>query len=113
MLTEVEEKLRQNVDGKKTIGRELVVSKTHNDEKNGKNAEAHQLDSLSADSINSRDGNPVSRNSTSEHNNDVTNSGVVQVLVDVVGILGRVTNDLENGTVVQRKTIKGHVESEP
>lgn len=85
---------------------------TYNEE-NSKNEEAAKLDSLAAKGINSSDGDPVARDSTSKDDNDVADSGVVQELVDVVGILGGVSDDLENGTVVQTETIKGHIKTEP
>lgn len=91
----------------------MLVSETHDDEENGQDSKTAQLNSLAADSINSSNRDPVSRNSTGKNDNDVADSGVVQELVDIVGILGRVPNDLENGTVIQRETIKGHIEAEP
>jgi hypothetical protein len=85
---------------------------TYNEE-NSKNAEAAKLNSLATEGINSSDGNPVARDSTSKDDDDVADSGVVQELVDVVGILGGVADDLEDSAVVQAKTIKGHIKTEP
>lgn len=85
---------------------------TYNEE-NSKNTEATKLNSLATKGINGSDGNPVARDSTSKDNDDVADSGVVQELVDVVGILGGVTDDLEDSTVVQAEAIKGHIKTEP
>lgn len=112
-LTEVEEELGEDVNSKETVGGKVLVRETHDDEENGQDAETTKLDSLATDGIDGSDGNPVSGNGTSKDNNDVTDGSVVEVLVDVGGILGRVANDLENGTVVQGETVKGHIEAEP
>lgn len=112
-LTKVEEELGEDVDGKEAVGGKFLVRETHDDEENGQDAETTKLDSLAANGIDGSDRNPVSGNGTSKDDDDVTHGSVVEVLVDVGGILGRVANDLENGTVVQRETIKGHIEGEP
>lgn len=112
-LTKVEEELGNDIDGKEAVGAQLVVGETHNDEENGQDSEATKLNGLTAQSINGSNRNPVSRDGTSEDNDDVTNSSVVQVLVDVADVLGRVANDVQDGTVVQRETIKGDIKAEP
>lgn len=113
LLTKVEEELGDNVDSKEAVGAQLVVGETHNNEEDGQDSEATKLDGLTAQSINGSNGNPVSRDGTSEDNDNVTNSGVVQVLVDGGGVLGRVANDVQDGTVVEGETIKGDIEAEP
>lgn len=113
MLTEVEEELSKNINSKETVGGNVLVGETHDNEKDSKDDETHELNSLSANSINCGDGNPVSGDGTTENNDDVTNSSVVEVLVDVVGVLSRVANNAENGSVVQRETIEGHIKRKP
>ena len=120
--------MNKDVDCQKTVGRDVVVSKSHNlnvlvqliplteptyNEKNSQDDKATKLNSLSPKSINSRNRNPITRNGTCKYNDDVSNSGIVQKLINVVGILGRITNNLENSTVVQRKTIERNIKTEP
>lgn len=85
---------------------------THNEE-NSEDDEATKLDGLTTKGINSSDGNPVARSSSSKDNDDVADSRMVQELVDVVSILGGVANDLEDSSVIQTEAIKGHIETEP
>lgn len=113
LLTKVEEELSDDVDSKEAVGAQLVVGETHDDEEDGQDSEATKLDGLTAQSINGSDRNPVSRDGTSEDNDNVTNGGVVQVLVDGGGVLGRVANDAQNGAVVEGETIKGYIKAEP
>lgn len=83
------------------------------DEKNSQDDKSTKLNRLSSKSIDSCNRNPISWHSTSEYNDDISNSGVVQKLINIVGILGRITNNFENSTVIQRKTIEGHIKTEP
>lgn len=83
------------------MGGDVVVRKTHDNKQYGQNGETAQLNGLASNRINSGDRHPVAWYRTSKNNNDVTDGGVVQVLVHVVGVLGRVTNDAKNGRIVQ------------
>ena len=86
--SEVEEELGENVDGQQSVGGELVVRKTHDDEENGKDGETTQLDGLAADCVDGRYGDPVTGDGTGEHNDQVTNGRVVEVLVSRGGASG-------------------------
>jgi hypothetical protein len=85
---------------------------TYNEE-NSQDNKTTKLDRLSSKSINSRNRNPVAWNSTCEDNDDISNGGVVEVLIDIVCILCRVSNDFEDSSVVQRETVESNIETEP
>lgn len=114
-LTKVEEELSKDVNSQQAVGRDVVVSKTHDDEQNGEDDEATELDSFAAKGVDGGDRDPVSRHSTSQNNNQVTNGGIVQELVHVGDGLaaGGETNSLENLSVVQRQTIESDIEAKP
>lgn len=81
--TEVEKKLRQDVDGQQAVLAKLVVGETHDNEENSENAEAHELDGLAANGVHSGHSHPVAWNSTSKDDDQVADGGVVQVLISV------------------------------
>lgn len=94
--TEVEEELSQDIDSQQAVLSKLVVGEAHDDEKNSEDSEAHQLDRLAADGVNSRHGHPVARNSASQDNNEVANGSVVEVFVGGLGARRRVTDGGED-----------------
>lgn len=114
-LTKVEEELSKDINSQQAVGRDVVVSKTHDDEQNGEDDEATKLDSFAAKGVDGGDRDPVPWHSTSQNNNQVTNSGIVQELVHVGDGLaaGGETNGLENLSVVQRETVESDIEAEP
>ena len=59
--------------------------------------EAHHLDRLAAHLIHKGHREPISRDSASQRDNQVPEGGVVEKLVDVGVLLGRVPNRAENG----------------
>lgn len=112
-LTEVEEELRKNVNGQQPIRRNMEVRKPHNHEQHRQNHKPTQLDRLPPNRINRRNTNPIPRHRTTQHDDHVPDSRIVQKLIHIVGVLARVPNDLQNRAVVQAHTIEGHVETEP
>lgn len=69
------------------------------------------MDRFAANSIDSRDSNPVTGDGTSANQDQVTDRNVVEDLVDRVAL--GVTNRLQDGCVVETDTIEGNVEEEP
>lgn len=57
--TEVEEELDDNIDTEHSVSAHVVEVETPDDEEDGKHAETHELNRLSADGINSGDGDPI------------------------------------------------------
>ena len=55
--------------------------------------------------------NPVSRNGTSADNDQITDCGIVEHLIDVG--TARVSNRLKDDCVVQTKTIESNIKKEP
>lgn len=109
--SEVEEELAENVKSEKTIRGELVEGEANSEEESSQNCETHQLDWLSADGIDSEDGDPITRNSTGTNQDQVTDSIIAELLVDL-GTLG-VSDSLQNNGVVEAQTIKGHIKEQP
>lgn len=109
--TEVEEELGKNVAGKETVRSDDVVPESHDTEDDGKEDETHQLNWLTSNSVDERNGDPVTRNGASADNDDVTDSSVVEDLVDVVST--RVANSGKNDSVVERDTVESNIEKEP
>lgn len=110
---EVEEKLREHIDGQQTVLSELVVSEAHDDEENSENSKASKLNGLTADGVNSGDGNPVARDGTGHDDDEISDGCVVQIFVDVLVVARRVSNSLQNGGIVQGQTIVSNIEEEP
>lgn len=103
----VEKQLNQDVKSQLTVGCDLVVGKSPDDEKDGKHGEADQLKWFTANGINGSDSEPVSRNGTSANQDTVTGSEIVQLVVDVG--TSTISDSLKNGRRVQTKTIKGNL----
>jgi len=109
--TEVEEELGKDVAGKETVSSNDVVTETHDTEDDGEDGETHQLNWLTTDSVDKSDGDPVTWNGTSADNDNVTDSGVVEDLVDVSST--RVADSLKNDSVVEGDTVESNIEEEP
>lgn len=91
----------------------MVVGKTHDDEENGQDSKASQLKGLATDGIDSGHREPVTRDGSSEHDDQVAHGGVVEVLVSRRSSIGRVANSAKDGGVVKRKAIVRNVEEAP
>ncbi|EEQ40781.1 conserved hypothetical protein [Clavispora lusitaniae ATCC 42720] len=109
--TEVSEELRQNVQGQLTVVTKLLVGETKDNENDSQDDETTQSNWLSADGINGSNGEPVTRQRTGTNQNQVTNSSVVQTLVDVLG--RGVTDSLQDNSSVQTQTVVGNIQKEP
>lgn len=83
MLTKVEEELRKNVQRKQRLAVELVIREADDAENDCEDAETHELDRLTADGVDSGYSNPVTWNSTSACDYQVSDSLVVEDLVDI------------------------------
>ena len=89
---------------------------THGDEKDGKDAETHELDGLAAPGIDEEEGNPISRNKAGNRENKVSDTNVVESLVDVErGTCGSRTATEVNGSqddrAIETEAIKGDLET--
>ncbi len=60
----------------------MLEGETPDDEENGEHGESHQLNRFAANSIDSRNRHPVTRNGTSADENSVTGSEMVQLMVN-------------------------------
>lgn len=99
--TEVEEELRHDIDRQQTVLSEFVVAEAHGDEEDGEDDETAELDGLTADSIDSRNCDPVARNGTSKNDDQVADGRVVENFVGVLGVRRRVADRGQDGSVVQ------------
>jgi hypothetical protein len=83
MLTEVEEELRKNIQRKQRFAVELVKRKADDAENDCEDAETRELDRLTADGVDSGYSSPVTWNSTSACDYQVSDCLVVEDLVDI------------------------------
>lgn len=104
---EVEEELGNDVETQKTVVglEERIVGEANDDEENGQDDEAHQLDGLTANGINGGHGHPVAGNGTSTDEDQVTNGIATEGLVD--GSTTTPADSAEDDGVVQAKTVEG------
>jgi hypothetical protein len=114
-LTKVEEELGKDVNSQQAVGGQVEVGETHDSEQDGQDDETAELDGLAANGVNGSNRDPVSRDGTGQNDNQVTNGGVVEELVDVADGLaaGGETNDLENLSIVQGETVESDIQAEP
>ena len=95
-------------------GGEFVVSETHDNEEHGEDDEAHKLDWLTAPTVNEEEGSPVTGDETGDDEDEVTDSDVVEILVNGKGtshVLARSaeTNCGKNDGGVQSETVEGNL----
>jgi hypothetical protein len=81
--SEVEEELAKNVESKKTVWWEFLPSKSDNTEEDSEDEETTELDGLTSNSIDSSNSDPVTRNGTSNDENNVTNCVLVENFINV------------------------------
>lgn len=86
----------------------LVISEAHDDEKDGKDNEAHHLDWFTAPAINEEEGSPVTGDETGHNEDEVANGDIAQVLVDSE----RASNVLAGSTVTDGGENDGRVQTE-
>ena len=87
--TKVLEEVGQTVKEDESLGsrlacNKLIVPETHADEKDGEHDETHELDGLSSPTVDEDEGNPVSRDETSDGKDQVAKGDVPQVVIDFV-----------------------------
>ena len=85
--TEVLEEVGQAVEEDKGLAsspgfKKFTIPETHADEKDGEYDEAHKLDRLSSPTVDKDEGDPVSRDETSDGQDHVANADVPQVGID-------------------------------
>ena len=83
MLTKVEEELRKNIQRKQSLAIELVKRKADDAENDCEDAETHELDRLTADGVDSGYSKPVTWDSTSARDYQVSDGLVIEDLVDI------------------------------
>jgi hypothetical protein len=103
----VEEKLNEDVDAQHAVGAEVLEGESPDDEQDGQEDEANELQGLAADSVKGSDREPVTRDGTSADENAVTGSKVKELMVD--GKTVSVTDGLEDSGGIQAKTVKRDV----
>lgn len=84
--TEVEKELRHNVETQETVVRllQLVIAKANCDENDSKNCKSDELNWLATQSINGRNGDPITGNGTSADQNQISDGIAVKYLVDIL-----------------------------
>ena len=78
---EVEEELRDDVEGEQAFRAQLVVGKADDTEEDGEHGEAHVLDGLAPDGVDGRDRHPISGNRPGADDDDVADGGIVELEV--------------------------------
>ena len=76
---EVEEELRDDVEGEEALGADLVVREADDAEEDGQHREAHVLDGFAPDGVDRRDRDPVARDGACADDDDVADGGVVEL----------------------------------
>jgi len=84
---EILEEIRQAIQEHKrllgTITRgELIISKAHDDEEDGEDDEAHELDGFAAPGVDEEEGDPVPWDETCGGEDEISDTDVVQIVVD-------------------------------
>ena len=103
--TKVEEEVGQTEAGGQTGSADDVKAEADDAEEHCQEDESDQLNWLAADGVNSGDRDPVSRYSTREHQDDVTDSYVLVVLVHVVAT--SVADLSQNRSSVKTDAVEG------
>ena len=116
---EVLEEVREAVEERERLGAgrrrgELVVPEAHDDEEDGEHDEAHELDGLAAPAVDEEEGHPVTGDETGDDEDEVTDSDIVEILVNGKGtshVLARSaeTNCGKNDGGVQSETVEGNL----
>ena len=109
--SEVEEELAEHVECEQAVFGQVVVCEADDDEEDGQDGEAHQLDGFPADGVDGGDGDPVAGDGAGADDDQVANGRVAEDAVDVV-TLG-VADCAQNNGVIETKTVEGNIEEEP
>ena len=93
---------------------ELVVTETEDTEEDGERDETHELDGLAAPGVNEEEGCPVAGDETGDDDDEVTDGGVPEVLVDgsgtSKGLVGSTETDgVEDDGVVKTETVESNL----
>ena len=87
------------------------LTEAHDAEHDCQNDKSTELNWFAANSIDSCDRDPVTRDSTSANEDQVTDGDVVEDLVDAVAL--GVTNRLQDSCVIETDTVESNVKEEP
>lgn len=109
--SEVEEELSEYVKCKQSTVAEVIEGEANYDEEDSEDDETHQLDGLSANGVNQGDSNPVTRNRAGANQDQVTNRGISENMVDIAAT--SITDGGKNGGVVKTETVECDVKEEP
>jgi hypothetical protein len=105
--TPVEEKLDEDVDGQHAVGLDVIVGESPDDEQNGQEDEADELQGLAADCVNGSNREPVTRDGSSADEDAVTSSKVEKFVVD--GSTATVADGLKDSGGIQTKTVESDI----
>lgn len=88
VLEEVREAVEEGEPLRRVVRRcELVVAEAHDDEEDGEDGKAHELDGLAAPRVDEEEGGVISWDKTSRGEDDVANADVLEILVCLGGAL--------------------------
>ena len=82
--TEVEEELREDIQGEETAVAEMMISEADTDEEDGQGGEAHELDGLPTDGVDGGDGDPIAGDGTGADQDQVADGVLAEDLEHVV-----------------------------
>lgn len=103
---EVEEELRDDVEAQKAVVGpfERLVGEADDDEDDGQDAEAAELDWFAADEVHRGDGHPVSGDGAGADQNEIADGVAVEVFVDVAA--AGPADGAEDDGVVQTEAVE-------
>jgi hypothetical protein len=87
---------------------------THADEQDGKHNKAHDLNGLPSPGVNKEVSDPVARNETGKRENDITDTDVIEGVIDLAGAGRRGTTEtdsVEDDARVETKTVESNLEA--
>lgn len=102
--SEVEEEIGQAVASNESTGADDVVSEADDAEEDREQDEPDKLNRLAANGIDGCHSEPVTWDSTSQHQNDVADSDTSVVFIDSIAFC--VTDRCENSSVVETYTVE-------
>lgn len=111
--SKVLEKVGKDVEGKFPLDWDHIVTESEDTEDDGQHHESHELDRLSSDNVERCDGEPIPGNETGAREDDVTDTLIVESVVDKLVWRGSVTDSSEDDGRVETETVEGDVEYEP
>lgn len=108
---EVEEELGEHIERQQAVFADLVVGKSNDDEEDGQNGKAHELNRLATNRVDRGDSHPVAWNGAGADNDQVADSSVAEDVVHIAA--AGIANGTENDRVVETQAVEGDIEEEP